>query len=83
LSCVLRQITDPVVVEFEPIQRQVPRCNDPQGRTCFRQPHGLHHADARAEVTAEGDVLGVPVAVMVLAGLLMVTLPLAWVVQRG
>ena len=30
-----------------------------------------------------GDVLGVPVAVMVLAGLLMVTLPLAWVVQRG
>lgn len=30
-----------------------------------------------------GDVLGVPVAVMVLAGLLMVTLPLAWGVQRG
>lgn len=30
-----------------------------------------------------GDVLGVPVAVMVLAGLLMVTLPLAWVVQSG
>ena len=28
-----------------------------------------------------GDVLGVPVAVMVLAGVLMVTLPLAWVVQ--
>jgi MFS family permease len=29
-----------------------------------------------------GDVLGVPMAVMVLAGLLLVTLPLAWVVQR-
>lgn len=32
---------------------------------------------------AVGDVLGVPVAVMVLAGMLGVTLPLAWVVQRG
>lgn len=30
-----------------------------------------------------GDTLGVPVAVMVLAGVLWVTLPLAWVVQRG
>ncbi|KAB0566212.1 MFS transporter [Pseudomonas palleroniana] len=30
-----------------------------------------------------GDALGVPVAVMVLAGVLLVTLPLAWVVQRG
>ena len=30
-----------------------------------------------------GDALGVPVAMMVLAGGLMVTLPLAWVVQRG
>ncbi len=30
-----------------------------------------------------GDALGVPVAVMVLAGMLLVTLPLAWVVQRG
>jgi len=30
-----------------------------------------------------GDALGVPVAVMVLAGVLWVTLPLAWVVQRG
>ncbi|EZI29442.1 MFS transporter [Pseudomonas extremaustralis] len=30
-----------------------------------------------------GDVLGVPVAVMVLAVMLLVTLPLAWVVQRG
>jgi MFS family permease len=30
-----------------------------------------------------GDVLGVPVAVMVLAVILLVTLPLAWVVQRG
>ncbi|CAI2795723.1 MFS transporter [Pseudomonas fluorescens group sp.] len=30
-----------------------------------------------------GDALGVPVAVMVLAGVLCVTLPLAWVVQRG
>lgn len=30
-----------------------------------------------------GDVLGVPVAVMVLAGVLSVTLPLAWVVQQG
>jgi MFS family permease len=30
-----------------------------------------------------GDSLGVPVAVMVLAGMLCVTLPLAWVVQRG
>lgn len=30
-----------------------------------------------------GDALGVPVAVMVLAGMLCVTLPLAWVVQRG
>ncbi|CRM29291.1 MFS transporter [Pseudomonas sp. 58 R 3] len=30
-----------------------------------------------------GDALGVPVAVMVLAGMLMVTLPLAWLVQRG
>ena len=29
-----------------------------------------------------GDALGVPVAVMVLAGMLGVTLPLAWVVQR-
>jgi len=27
--------------------------------------------------------LGVPVAVMVLAGVLLVTLPLAWGVQRG
>jgi FSR family fosmidomycin resistance protein-like MFS transporter len=32
---------------------------------------------------AVGDVLGVPVAVMVLAGMLGVTLPLAWLVQRG
>ena len=32
---------------------------------------------------AVGDALGVPVAVMVLAGMLCVTLPLAWVVQRG
>ncbi|MCM2379882.1 MFS transporter [Pseudomonas marginalis] len=30
-----------------------------------------------------GDALGVSVAVMVLAGVLWVTLPLAWVVQRG
>ncbi|MGU3307354.1 MFS transporter [Pseudomonas sp. M5A4_2d] len=30
-----------------------------------------------------GDALGVPLAVMVLAGMLCVTLPLAWVVQRG
>lgn len=30
-----------------------------------------------------GDALGVPVAVMVLAGVLLVTLPLAWGVQRG
>ena len=30
-----------------------------------------------------GDALGVPVAVMVLAGMLLVTLPLAWVVRRG
>lgn len=30
-----------------------------------------------------GDALGVPVAVMVLAGVLCVTLPLAWVVQQG
>lgn len=30
-----------------------------------------------------GDSLGVPVALMVLAGTLCVTLPLAWVVQRG
>ena len=30
-----------------------------------------------------GDALGVPVAVMVLAGMLLGTLPLAWVVQRG
>ena len=30
-----------------------------------------------------GDALGVPVAVMVLAGVLSVTLPLAWVVQKG
>ncbi|PLR61419.1 MFS transporter [Pseudomonas sp. QC2] len=30
-----------------------------------------------------GDALGVPIAVMVLAGVLWVTLPLAWVVQRG
>ncbi|AQT93126.1 MFS transporter [Pseudomonas azotoformans] len=30
-----------------------------------------------------GDTLGVPVAVTVLAGVLLVTLPLAWVVQRG
>ena len=30
-----------------------------------------------------GDALGVPLAVMVLAGMLWVTLPLAWVVQRG
>lgn len=30
-----------------------------------------------------GDTLGVPVAVMVLAGMLLMTLPLAWVVQRG
>lgn len=30
-----------------------------------------------------GDALGVPVAVMVLAGVLLVTLPLAWVVRRG
>ena len=30
-----------------------------------------------------GDALGVPVAVMVLAVMLLVTLPLAWVVQRG
>jgi hypothetical protein len=27
--------------------------------------------------------MGVPVAVMVLAGMLLLTLPLAWVVQRG
>ena len=32
---------------------------------------------------AVGDALGVPVAVMVLAGMLCVTLPLAWVVQKG
>ncbi|MGX5795099.1 MFS transporter [Pseudomonas sp. E2-15] len=32
---------------------------------------------------AVGDALGVPVAVVVLAGMLLVTLPLAWVVQRG
>ncbi|MGY2398311.1 MFS transporter [Pseudomonas sp. SDO5271_S396] len=32
---------------------------------------------------AVGDTLGVPVAVMVLAGLLLVTLPLAWGVQRA
>ncbi|WP_439862945.1 MFS transporter [Pseudomonas antarctica] len=30
-----------------------------------------------------GDALGVPVALMVLAGMLLLTLPLAWVVQRG
>ncbi|KAF1029270.1 MAG: putative sulfoacetate transporter SauU [Pseudomonas sp.] len=30
-----------------------------------------------------GDVVGVPLAVMVLAGVLLLTLPLAWVVQRG
>ena len=30
-----------------------------------------------------GDVLSVSVAIMVLAGVLLVTLPLAWVVQRG
>lgn len=30
-----------------------------------------------------GDALGVPVAMMVLAGVLLVTLPLAWVVRRG
>jgi len=30
-----------------------------------------------------GDAMGVPVAVMVLAGMLLLTLPLAWVVQRG
>ncbi|WP_426179432.1 MFS transporter [Pseudomonas sp. TWRC1-2] len=30
-----------------------------------------------------GDALGVPMAVMVLAVMLLVTLPLAWVVQRG
>nr|WP_314525786.1 MFS transporter [uncultured Pseudomonas sp.] len=30
-----------------------------------------------------GDALGVSVAVMVLAGVLLVTLPLAWVVRRG
>ncbi|WLH75229.1 MFS transporter [Pseudomonas fluorescens] len=30
-----------------------------------------------------GDALGVPLAVLVLAGMLCVTLPLAWVVQRG
>jgi FSR family fosmidomycin resistance protein-like MFS transporter len=30
-----------------------------------------------------GDVLGVPMALMVLAGMLWVTLPLAWVVQQG
>jgi MFS family permease len=30
-----------------------------------------------------GDSMGVPVAVMVLAGMLLLTLPLAWVVQRG
>ncbi|ANF84986.1 membrane protein [Pseudomonas antarctica] len=30
-----------------------------------------------------GDALGVPLAVMALAGMLWVTLPLAWVVQRG
>ena len=30
-----------------------------------------------------GDALGVPVAVMVLAGVLLVTLPLAWVVERS
>jgi MFS family permease len=30
-----------------------------------------------------GDALGVPLAVLVLAGMLCATLPLAWVVQRG
>ena len=30
-----------------------------------------------------GDALSIPVAVMVLAGVLMMTLPLAWVVRRG
>lgn len=30
-----------------------------------------------------GDAVGVPVAVMVLAGVLMMTLPLAWLVQQG
>jgi len=30
-----------------------------------------------------GDSMGVPVAVMVLAGMLLLTLPLAWVVERG
>jgi len=30
-----------------------------------------------------GDALGVPVAVMVLAGMLLVTLPLVWEVRRG
>ncbi|WP_455826194.1 MFS transporter [Pseudomonas graminis] len=30
-----------------------------------------------------GDALGVPVAVMLLAGILLLTLPLAWVVQRS
>lgn len=30
-----------------------------------------------------GDALGAPVAMMVLAGLLLMTLPLVWVVQRG
>ena len=30
-----------------------------------------------------GDALGVPVSVMVLAAMLLLTLPLAWVVQRG
>lgn len=30
-----------------------------------------------------GDAMGVPVAVMVLAGMLLLTLPLAWAVERG
>ncbi|NWE05360.1 MFS transporter, partial [Pseudomonas sp. IPO3749] len=30
-----------------------------------------------------GDGLGVSLAVMVLAGVLLLTLPLAWVVRRG
>ncbi|MCF5051706.1 MFS transporter [Pseudomonas syringae] len=30
-----------------------------------------------------GDALGVPMAVMVLAGMLLLTLPLAWAVERG
>lgn len=30
-----------------------------------------------------GDVTGVPVAVMVLAATLLLTLPLSWFVQRG